>query len=54
MPSKDRAANPPLEKPGSEGWLVSLSDGPVQLVLQLTGCESSHQRWRRQRKQPET
>ena len=32
----------------------TVGDAPLQLVLQLTGCVSSHRRWRRQGKQPKT
>nr|WP_115093539.1 DUF1651 domain-containing protein [Synechococcus sp. UW106] len=43
MPSKDRATNPPPEKPGGEGWLVSLEQ---QLLCQFKPDSATvHAQW---------
>ena len=43
MPNKDRATNPPPEKPGGEGWLVSAEQ---QLVCQFKPDRATvHAQW---------
>ena len=43
MPEKDRATNPPPEKPGGEGWLVSPEQ---QLVCQFKSDKATaHAQW---------
>ena len=42
MPIKDRSINPPLEKPGGEGWLVNSQQ---QLVCQFKPDASAHGQW---------
>ena len=43
MPNKDRATNPPPEKPGNKGWLVSAE---LQLICQFkSNSAKDHPQW---------